>query len=115
MDLKTYLDSERGRTSALAKAIGAHASDVSSWKTGARPIPVHFGLPIERETGGLVTRLELFPVEIIRNVWPDLLAKPRGKKLDRAAASDDTQPPVGTSSESTEDGPHGTIITHYDR
>lgn len=37
---------------------------------------------------------------------------------DRAAASDDTQPPAGTSSDELEDttsGPHGTIITHFDR
>jgi DNA-binding transcriptional regulator YdaS (Cro superfamily) len=91
MDLKTYLDSERGRTSALARAIDAHASDVSAWKTGARPVPVHFGLPIEKATGGLVTRLDLFSKEVIRQVWPELLAKPRGRKMDRIKAIDDAQ------------------------
>jgi DNA-binding transcriptional regulator YdaS (Cro superfamily) len=97
MNLKTYLDSERGRTSALAKAIGAHASDVSAWKSGARPVPVHFGLPIEQATSGQVTRLELFPEEVIRQVWPDLLARPRGRKMDRLKTVDDTQNNPGGS------------------
>ena len=96
MDLKTYLDGERGRTSSLARAINAHASDVSAWKAGTRPIPVHFGLPIEQATNGLVTRRELFSEEVIRQVWPELLAKPRGRKIERIQATDDTQPPVGS-------------------
>lgn len=101
MNLKTYLSLERGRTSALAKAIDAHASDVSAWASKTRPVPVPFGLPIEKATGGQVTRLELFPEDVIRKVWPELLAKPRGRKVDRAAASDDVQPPVGGSSDKT--------------
>jgi DNA-binding transcriptional regulator YdaS (Cro superfamily) len=96
MDLKTYLDSGRGRTSELARAIGAHASDVSAWKSLARPVPIHFGLPIEQATNGLVTRLDLFSVEIIRQVWPELLAKPRRRKIDRVksidCAKDGTRP-----------------------
>lgn len=102
MDLKTYLSLERGRTSALARAIGAHASDVSAWvseKRNKRPIPVHFGRPIEQATGGQVTRLEMFPEDVIRSVWPELLAKPRrSKKSDGIAASDDAQNPTGGSS-----------------
>ncbi|AIO23625.1 transcriptional regulator [Burkholderia cepacia] len=82
MDLKTYLSAERGRLVALSRAIGAHASDVSRWSSGERPIPITFGLPIERETHGLVTRLEMFPRQVIERVWPDLIeqAKKRPKE-----------------------------------
>jgi DNA-binding transcriptional regulator YdaS (Cro superfamily) len=97
MDLKTYLSLERGRTSALARAIDAHASDVSAWASKTRPVPVPFGLPIEKATGGQVTRLELFPEDVIRKVWPELLVKPRGRKVARSAASDDVQNNPGGS------------------
>ncbi|KVP40867.1 transcriptional regulator [Burkholderia ubonensis] len=76
MDLKTYLSAERGRLTALSRAIDAHASDVSRWASGERPIPIPFGRPIERETGGQVTRTEMFPVEVIKRVWPELLEAP---------------------------------------
>jgi DNA-binding transcriptional regulator YdaS (Cro superfamily) len=72
MDLKTYLDEERGRLSSLSAAIGAHAPDVSRWASGKRPIPFHFGWPIERETGGLVTRREMFP-DNWADLWPELI------------------------------------------
>lgn len=98
MNLKTYLSLERGRTSALARAINAHASDVSAWASKTRPVPVPFGRPIEDTTGGQVTRLDLFPEDVIRKVWPDLLAKPRGRKMDRIKSIDDAQNnPGGTS------------------
>nr|WP_257757873.1 helix-turn-helix domain-containing protein [Burkholderia glumae] len=73
MDLKTYLAAERGRLVALSRAIDAHASDVSRWASGERPVPIPFGLPIERETGGQVTRLEMFPLLVIKRVWPELV------------------------------------------
>jgi DNA-binding transcriptional regulator YdaS (Cro superfamily) len=71
MDIKTYLSQERGRQAALAKAIGAHAPDVSRWADGTRPIPVAYGAAIERATGGLVTRREMFPDDWQR-IWPEL-------------------------------------------
>ena len=76
MDLKTYLSAERGRLTALSRAIDAHVSDVSRWASGERPIPIPFGWPIERETGGQVTRAEMFSVEVIKRVWPELLEAP---------------------------------------
>jgi DNA-binding transcriptional regulator YdaS (Cro superfamily) len=102
MDLKTYLAGGRGRGTSLAKTIGAHASDVSAWASNARPIPIPFGLLIEKATKGLVTRREMFPDEIIRKVWPELL-KAKNGKVDRLAASDDTQPTGGTSVRKTKD------------
>jgi DNA-binding transcriptional regulator YdaS (Cro superfamily) len=71
MDIKTYLSQERGRQAALAKAIGAHAPDVSRWADGTRPIPVIYGAAIETATGGLVTRREMFPDDWQR-IWPEL-------------------------------------------
>lgn len=72
MDLKTYLSGKRGRLVSLSRRIGAHASDVSRWASGERPVPIPFGLPVERETHGEVTRLDLFPSDIILSVWPEL-------------------------------------------
>lgn len=72
MNLTSYLSAERGRLSALARAIGAHASDVSAWKSGSRPVPLHFGCPIEEATNGAVTRADLFPMAVIQKVWPEL-------------------------------------------
>ncbi|RQZ76420.1 MULTISPECIES: transcriptional regulator [Burkholderia] len=78
MDLKTYLAAERGRLVALSRAIDAHASDVSRWASGERPVPIPFGLPIERETGGQVTRLEMFSPLVIKRVWPELAEAKEG-------------------------------------
>lgn len=75
MDLKTYISQERGRAAALAKAIGAHPPDLSRWADGTRPIPVHFGPAIERESGGLVTRPEMFP-DTWQRIWPELAQQP---------------------------------------
>ncbi|WP_175920359.1 transcriptional regulator [Burkholderia pyrrocinia] len=77
MDLKTYLSAKRGRLVALSLEIGAHASDVSRWASGERPVPITFGLPIERATAGQVTRLEMFPAHVIERVWPELAETPR--------------------------------------
>jgi len=71
MDIKTYLSQERGRQAWLAKAIGAHAPDISRWADGTRPVPVAHGAAIEAATGGLVTRKELFPDDWQR-IWPEL-------------------------------------------
>lgn len=71
MDLKTYLEKERGRMAQLCRAIGAHPPDMSRWASGERAIPVHFGAPIEKATGGLVSRREMFP-ENWSVMWPEL-------------------------------------------
>lgn len=72
MDLRTYLDGERGRLVKLAEAIGAHTSDLSAWASRKRPVPIHFGWPIETATQSAVGRRDLFSADVIRKVWPDL-------------------------------------------
>lgn len=79
MDIKTYLSQERGRQSALARAIGAHAPDVSRWADGTRPIPVQYGAAIERATGGQVTRQEMFPNDW-QVIWPELVGLPGARR-----------------------------------
>ncbi|MFS2103596.1 transcriptional regulator [Ralstonia sp. Ralssp135] len=90
MDLKTYLSQKRGRLASLSRAIGAHAADVSRWASGERPVPVPFGIPIEDATGGLVTRKDMFPAELLSRVWPDLV-----EGVDRIKSIDDVQVPNG--------------------
>lgn len=86
MNLSEYLSQERGRQAALAKAIGAHAPDISKWATGERPIPMPYGAQIETATGGMVTRQEMFPDDWPR-LWPELT-----KSKHRAT---DPKPPPG--------------------
>jgi DNA-binding transcriptional regulator YdaS (Cro superfamily) len=71
MNLSNYLSEARGRQASLARAIGAHAPDVSRWADGTRPVPLHFAALIESATGGAVTRQEMFPAEWAR-LWPEL-------------------------------------------
>jgi DNA-binding transcriptional regulator YdaS (Cro superfamily) len=79
MNLHDYLSQGRGRQKALARAIGAHAPDISRWADGSRPIPVPFGAPIEVATGGLVTRQEMFP-DIWATIWPELAEEPKARR-----------------------------------
>ena len=74
MDIKIYLSQERGRQSILAKAIGAHAPDISRWADGSRQIPIHFAAQIELATNGEVTRKEMFPNDW-QKIWPELAEK----------------------------------------
>jgi DNA-binding transcriptional regulator YdaS (Cro superfamily) len=71
MNLSQYLSQERGRAAALARAINAHVPDLSRWADGKRPIPVKFAVAIESETGGAVTRQEMFPDDW-QQIWPEL-------------------------------------------
>lgn len=70
MTLADFLSRERGRQAALAKAIGAHAPDVSRWAKGERVVPAEYCPAIERASLRLVTCEELRPDvdwEVIRN------------------------------------------------
>lgn len=72
MELNDYLISHgRGSTSQLARAIGAHAPDVSRWASKQRPVPERFAAAIERETQSAVTRRDLRPRDW-QQIWPEL-------------------------------------------
>ena len=86
MQLKDYLSKKRGRQAALARAIGAHASDLCDWASGERPIPFKYGAPIERETGEEVTRQEMFP-DNWKEIWPELADKKQAPRSTKKKAA----------------------------
>lgn len=55
----------------LAKKLGVHASMVSQWKNGTRPIPLERVTDIEKATNGVVSRKDLRPNDWHR-YWPEL-------------------------------------------
>lgn len=59
MDLKTYVDLERGRQSLLASQIDAQPQLVWQWVSGTRPVPADRRPDIERATSGTVSCEEL--------------------------------------------------------
>lgn len=61
MELKSFLDSERGRASALALLLKISATTVSEWAGGKKRIPAERCPDIERATDGQVTCEELRP------------------------------------------------------
>jgi DNA-binding transcriptional regulator YdaS (Cro superfamily) len=78
MKLSDYLYAQgRGSKARLVRAIGAHASDLSDWLCGARPIPLHRCTAIEVATQGVVSRKDLRPDDW-QSHWPEL-AQPATK------------------------------------
>ena len=75
MELKTWLESERGRSMALAKSIGVPPSFVSNWVSGKKGIPFERCTQIERATAGAVTRKDLRPDDWQEH-WPELAQTP---------------------------------------
>jgi DNA-binding transcriptional regulator YdaS (Cro superfamily) len=106
MTLDEYLSSERGRQATLAKAIGAHAPDLSRWAKGTRKIPVEHAALIEQATGGLVTRKEMFPNDWDK-IWPELAA-PKSRR-----ATDPTPEPGHAGRQPP--SPHNMLDTVPDR
>ena len=81
MKLSDYLASQgRGAKSRLAAQVGGHASDVSAWLAGNRPVPVHRCAAIESATGGAVTRRDLRPDDW-HLIWPELAHKDVGQEV----------------------------------
>lgn len=73
MNLKNWAGEERGRGLTLAKALGVQPPSVSDWITGKKPVPLAQCMPIERATGGAVTRRDLMPDTYLIH-WPELAA-----------------------------------------
>lgn len=75
MNLPTYFEAQgRGSAIQLARAIGAHSSDMTDWTKGKRPVPVKFAVAIEAATEKQVTRKDLFPNDWPL-IWPELSEK----------------------------------------
>lgn len=61
MQLPNWLEKERGRTLALARALGCAGATVSEWSTGRKAVPPKHAPTIERLTFGEVTCEEMCP------------------------------------------------------
>lgn len=73
MDLKTYItDSERGTAAKLASALNVSPSYLSQMAAGSAPISPARAVAIEKESGGQVTRKEMFPTDW-HLIWPELI------------------------------------------
>lgn len=70
MKLMDYL-SKHGSQTELARAINAQPQLVWQWANTVRPIPIERCVPIERATGGAVTRKDLRPDDW-QSIWPEL-------------------------------------------
>lgn len=81
MHLKAYIQSERGKATALADALGIPLSYLSQMASGNRAITAERASDIERFTGGVVTRKEMFPSKWQR-IWPELTKSKRAKPWD---------------------------------
>lgn len=77
MKLSAWLDVERGRGVQLATSIGVSPVLISQWSGGPRPRvpPIERCVPIERATGGQVTRADLRPDDYL-DIWPELGTQP---------------------------------------
>jgi DNA-binding transcriptional regulator YdaS (Cro superfamily) len=71
VDLKSYFVTERGAAKKLAEAIGVSPSYLSQMSSGITPISPERAVSIEKATGGVVTRRDLFP-ESWERIWPEL-------------------------------------------
>lgn len=74
MNLKEYLEQERGNATRLAAAMGVQLSYLSQMASGIRPINPVRAVQIERVTRGAVKRKDMFP-EDWRLFWPELAKK----------------------------------------
>ncbi|WP_375592202.1 transcriptional regulator [Chitiniphilus eburneus] len=61
MELRDYIDEQRGRASALGRALRVSPVLVSQWASKSRPVPADRCPSIERATNGVVRCEELRP------------------------------------------------------
>jgi DNA-binding transcriptional regulator YdaS (Cro superfamily) len=84
MKFSEWVSGQRGRSLAVAQAVGVTPPVVSDWATGKKGIPVERCVAIERATAGAVTRKDLRPDDW-QDIWPEL-AKPSAAAEDDPAA-----------------------------
>lgn len=71
MNFSDWVNEQRGRSLAIAQAVGVTPPVVSDWVTGKKGIPMERCTAIERATGGAVTRKDLRPDDW-QDHWPEL-------------------------------------------
>lgn len=71
MNFKDWVNGQRGRSLAIAQALGVTPPVVSDWVTGKKGVPLERCVQIERATNGEVTRKELRPDDW-QDIWPEL-------------------------------------------
>lgn len=75
MEFNKWVGIQRGRSLAIAQAVGVTPPVVSDWVTGKKGVPVERCVAIEIATGGEVTRRDLRPDDW-QNIWPELAQSP---------------------------------------
>lgn len=96
MDLKTWVESMRGRASDLAEHLHVPASFVSKMVSGEKHIPIAHMAAIEAFTERAVTRQEMCPADW-QKIWPELAAapsQPHAAPAPSADTTDDSSQPV---------------------
>jgi hypothetical protein len=73
-DLCAWLEAERGRSSALARALGVSRARVSHWLTGRRKLDLHYGLLIQEFLAN-----QGVPLQRISPEFSETAPKVRGK------------------------------------
>lgn len=71
MNFKIWVNGQRGRSLAIAQALGVTPPVVSDWVTGKKGVPLERCVQIERATNGEVTRQDLRPDDY-QDIWPEL-------------------------------------------
>jgi DNA-binding transcriptional regulator YdaS (Cro superfamily) len=71
MNFKDWVNGQRGRSLAIAQALGVTPPVVSDWVTGKKGVPLERCVQIERATNGEVRRQDLRPVDW-QEIWPEL-------------------------------------------
>lgn len=75
MNFKDWVNGQRGRSLAIAQALGVTPPVVSDWVTGKKGVPLERCVQIERATNGEVRRQELRPDDY-QDIWPELAQAP---------------------------------------
>lgn len=79
MNLDRYLSDKTAND--LARDIGVPPVLISQWRNGIRPVPIERCMPIEKATGGQVTRKDLRPNDYF-DIWPEIDDRKKLRRRD---------------------------------
>ena len=94
MNLRTYVDAERGRAADLATALGLSPVMVSQWASGVKTVPMNRCTAIEQATAGVVRRWDLRPNDW-HLVWPELIGAKGAPRPFRTGAKASAAKAIG--------------------